>query len=65
MLDTKLAADMPRVLADRVQLQQVLINLITNAAEAMSEVSDRPRYYNVRLLQHPYSRWSARERAGD
>ena len=29
------------------------------------EVSDRPRYYNVRLLQHPYSRWSARERAGD
>jgi adenylate cyclase len=29
------------------------------------EVSDRPRYYNVHLLQHPYSRWNARERAGD
>lgn len=29
------------------------------------EVSDRPRYYNVHLLQHPYSRWSVRERAGD
>jgi PAS domain S-box-containing protein len=47
MLDTKLAADMPRVLADRVQLQQVLINLITNAAEAMSEVSDRPRIVTI------------------
>ncbi|HSE13644.1 MAG TPA: CYTH domain-containing protein [Rudaea sp.] len=29
------------------------------------EVSDRPRYYNLHLLQHPYSRWNARERAGD
>jgi len=29
------------------------------------EVSDRPRYYNVNLLQHPYSRWNARERAGE
>jgi adenylate cyclase len=29
------------------------------------EVSDRPRYYNVHLLQHPYSRWSAHERAGE
>lgn len=29
------------------------------------EVSDRPRYYNVHLLRHPYSRWNARERAGD
>jgi adenylate cyclase len=29
------------------------------------EVSDRPRYYNVHLLHYPYSRWNARERAGD
>jgi adenylate cyclase len=29
------------------------------------EVSDRSRYYNVNLLQHPYSRWNARERAGE
>ena len=29
------------------------------------EVSDRLRYYNVHLLQYPYSRWNARERAGD
>jgi len=29
------------------------------------EVSDRPRYYNAHLLRHPYSRWNARERAGE
>ena len=29
------------------------------------EVSDRPRYYNMNLLQYPYSRWNARERAGE
>lgn len=29
------------------------------------EVSDLPRYYNLHLLQYPYSRWNARERAGD
>jgi adenylate cyclase len=29
------------------------------------EVSDRRRYYNLHLLDHPYSQWSAAERAGD
>ncbi len=29
------------------------------------EVSDLRRYYNVNLLQHPYSSWNARERAGE
>ena len=29
------------------------------------EVSDRRRYYNLHLLQHPYARWSAAERAGE
>jgi C4-dicarboxylate-specific signal transduction histidine kinase len=43
MLDTRLTHDVQRVLADRVQLQQVLINLITNAADAMSDIIDRPR----------------------
>ncbi len=28
------------------------------------EVSDRPRYYNVQLIDHPYCRWSEAERAG-
>jgi PAS domain S-box-containing protein len=47
MLDTRLIHDVPRVLADRVQLQQVLINLITNAADAMSDISDRPRTLTI------------------
>jgi PAS domain S-box-containing protein len=35
---TKLAADLPQFLADRVQLQQVLMNLMLNGIEAMKEV---------------------------
>jgi PAS domain S-box-containing protein len=38
-----LAADVPTVLADRVQLQQVLLNLIMNAIDAMIAIGDRPR----------------------
>jgi signal transduction histidine kinase len=34
---------MPRILADRIQLQQVLLNLIMNAIEAMSTVCAGPR----------------------
>jgi signal transduction histidine kinase len=37
---TQLAADLPPVLGDRVQLQQVLLNLILNAVEAMSTTDD-------------------------
>jgi signal transduction histidine kinase len=43
MLATRLAGDLPPVLGDRVQLQQVLLNLIVNAIEAMSAVADRAR----------------------
>jgi two-component system, LuxR family, sensor kinase FixL len=42
-LRTHLSSDTPLVSADRVQLQQVILNLIVNAIEAMSEVQDRPR----------------------
>jgi signal transduction histidine kinase len=42
-LEARLASGLPRVPADRIQLQQVILNLIVNAIEAMSEVSDRPR----------------------
>lgn len=38
-----LAADVPRVLGDRVQLEQVLINLVVNSIEAMRTLTDRPR----------------------
>ena len=40
---TDFAADIPPVSGDRVQLQQVALNLIMNAIEAMSSVSDRAR----------------------
>ncbi len=40
---TKLAAGLPAVLGDRVQLQQVILNLIMNAIDAMIMITDRPR----------------------
>jgi len=42
-LKTELVADLPAVLGDRVQVQQVMLNLILNAIDAMSMVMDRPR----------------------
>jgi C4-dicarboxylate-specific signal transduction histidine kinase len=48
----ELAPDLPRVLGDRVQLQQVLINLILNGIEAMSEVTDWPRELVVGTKRH-------------
>jgi PAS domain S-box-containing protein len=42
-LQTELAKDLPCILGDRVQLQQVMLNLIMNAIEAMSDVRDDTR----------------------
>ena len=41
-LQTRLPGNLPLVPADRVQLQQVIMNLIVNAIEAMNSVDDRP-----------------------
>jgi C4-dicarboxylate-specific signal transduction histidine kinase len=47
LLETQLAEGLPLVRGDRVQLQQVLLNLIVNAIEAMSEIGQRRRELTI------------------
>jgi C4-dicarboxylate-specific signal transduction histidine kinase len=47
LVKSDLPRQLPQVRADRVQLQQVILNLITNAVEAMSSVQDRSRVLSV------------------
>jgi C4-dicarboxylate-specific signal transduction histidine kinase len=42
-VQTQLSNDLPLIEGDRVQLQQVFLNLVMNAVEAMSGTSERPR----------------------
>jgi signal transduction histidine kinase len=42
------ASTLPVILADKVQLQQVILNLVTNGIEAMQSITDRPRELTVR-----------------
>jgi C4-dicarboxylate-specific signal transduction histidine kinase len=46
-LATEMAVDLPPVLGDRVQLQQVILNLILNALDAMHEVEGRTRLLHI------------------
>jgi PAS domain S-box-containing protein len=43
LLQTRLASDLPPIMGDRIQLQQVILNLIINAIEALSGVTEGPR----------------------
>jgi len=47
-LMTEFSAGLPVVMADRIQLQQVIVNLIQNGIEAMVDVADRARTLVIR-----------------
>jgi len=47
----ELASRLPLVLGDKGQLQQVILNIITNAAEAMSQVSEQDRVLRIRSTE--------------
>lgn len=49
----ELAEDLPRVPADRIQVQQVIFNLVLNAIEAMSSIASRPRLLVIRSAAQP------------
>lgn len=55
-LRMELAPSLPRIFGDRVQLQQVVINLVTNGIEAMSALTDRPRELVIRSGQEEMNR---------
>jgi len=50
-LQIEMSEDLPPVVADRVLLQQVVLNLIINAVEAMRVVSDRARVLHIRTQE--------------
>jgi signal transduction histidine kinase len=48
VLQSELADDLPTITGDRIQLQQVILNLLRNASDAMVDVRDRPRRLLIR-----------------
>ena len=52
-LETSLGPDLPPVMGDRIQLQQVLLNLLLNAAEAVRDVPPERRRLVVRATLEP------------
>jgi len=56
VLQSELADDLPSITGDRVQLQQVILNLLRNASDAMVAVDDRPRQLMIRTERDPGDR---------
>jgi len=50
-VETELADDLPTVIGDRVQLQQLVFNLLLNGIEAMDPILDRPKKLSIRTTQ--------------
>ena len=44
----ELSSELPKVLGDRIQLQQVIINLVMNGMEAMASITHGPRQLRIR-----------------
>ena len=63
VLQSELADDLPNITGDRVQLQQVILNLLRNASDAMVDVHDRPRQLLIRT-ERDGRRSCAPDRAG-
>jgi predicted ATPase/signal transduction histidine kinase len=53
-IHTELSKDLPPILGDRIQLQQVLLNLVMNGVEAMNEVAEGERKISMRARPHEY-----------
>ena len=51
-ISTELSAELPQVLVNQVQLRQVIVNLITNAVDAMSTVTNRARVLRIKTEGH-------------
>jgi C4-dicarboxylate-specific signal transduction histidine kinase len=49
IIEVQLSKDLPTIVADRVQLQQVLMNLVLNGMESMHKVTDRPKILTIWL----------------
>jgi PAS domain S-box-containing protein len=53
MVETDLGQNFPPVTGDRVQLQQLILNLLLNGIEAMDPVTDHPKRLFIRSIQQP------------